>query len=1698
MRSEKLEEHINSQIEGLRAKLLDLTLRNPLLSTRLSGRTRAYIRIVDELPDVLVEKLCSGSMRIIALPPLELEPKDEQTREFEEALSNARINDEIYAKELEEIDLDSDDEPERLAKVERDLKDRVRALLGLNPRQTKENLSIEQHAINHNISPSYELPEPTKPHENKYHHDNDIQTLYLPDDLEKRLNGIYSKCNTWLQETGINVLHIAVGFLEWQDNSSTKEAFAPLLLIPIKIEKKLTRGGYIFEIAGQDEEPTENLFLAEKCKREFGLEMPVLGTNESPEEYLVKVSKVSPKLFKKWKVRRQVAIGVFPSNRLAMYKDLDPDKWDFPAHNLICELFGKTSSNEGGVFGDEYEIDEPEIEANVPALISDADSSQFSAIVDIAQGKNLSLEGPPGTGKSQTIVNTIANAVFSGKKILFVADKAAALEVVRSRLEACNMGEFILSLQATRSSREEVIKSIRERREIPHQDEPKELENIISDFKKTRAEISEYISAISSRFGETNLTIYDVLWKNIHTQSLLEHLPGEIISARQPDLLKLSSQKIEEISEKCRLFEISWDKLSGLSSHWENIGVENIDPYLADEILKLTELSIKQYEALSHSLRGFNKFGFNTEPNQQLLSNLKNTLDLIVNDFSSEVPELSIVAQDIIDNNKQNEVKTFMSSLERYVSLNNSLQGFLENPLLERVPSLVTNAIETLQDISLDYLSPKEIEDRTITKKGEEQDIAKAIEVFENVHALGFPENDISLDKLFKICEFIYKTSKSTLAIRNDAFDDPSINEIIHEAEGKAQKLCVIRDKVNKHFVTNPMPEYNDIILRLNVMRSSGIFGFISARNREAKKFYMSISKGPWRNKKSAIVGMRVLAEWVANVNQFNKDSFLEQSLGVHFRGIDTKFEVCKNLLKFYDDINTQYAGITYSELRKFLKDAPLDSLMSLANICHKKNGLQEFLGDNLSSLKLKQEQINREIDKYEKALTRVIASCQVLNKQEGISLQQLKKIRDDVDELQSLSQKTKDDIEIKECLRTLYIGLETDPDKIKKIIIICDILSNLNAPDISVFLKTLHDGKHKDLNTHLEELIQIRLKADESLEKIYLKTNGNAFLFNSNEKIETIISTLNAAALDKEGLVYSSKLLWIKNYLINNGFGGLVKDTKYLKETNLRFSKISKAYINSIMARQAYKIHGTVLSQFNGERLNQTRARLAKLDKEIIYLSRKRLKARLLSSANPPTGNSYGRKSEWTELSLIDNEISKKKRYVTIRDLTKRAGRALQELKPCWMMSPQAVAQYVPKDSVRFDLAIIDEASQMTPENAIGALLRVDQVMVVGDTNQLPPTNFFNKMLNDEEDDDDEKVLQESILELANGAFRPARRLRWHYRSRHPSLIAFSNRYVYNDNLVVFPSPGDCGTTLGISYKKIDGLYKKGTNQIEAKVMVDAILEFMKKHEDLSLGVVVLNQKQETLLKEEWNFILDKADEAKNYIEKWKTQNEGLEYFFIKNLENVQGDERDVIFIGTVYGPEKPGGRVMQRFGPINGAAGKRRLNVLFSRAKKQITTFSSMSSSDILAEETSNQGVWMFKQWIEYSASKGSKLNAGEVTYKEPDSEFEEFVMSQIEAIGCEAIPQVGVAGYFIDIGVRHPDWQNGFILGVECDGASYHSSKSARDRDRLRQEVLEGLGWHLHRIWSTDWFENPRREGERLREVIKERVEALKRIE
>jgi very-short-patch-repair endonuclease len=489
--------------------------------------------------------------------------------------------------------------------------------------------------------------------------------------------------------------------------------------------------------------------------------------------------------------------------------------------------------------------------------------------------------------------------------------------------------------------------------------------------------------------------------------------------------------------------------------------------------------------------------------------------------------------------------------------------------------------------------------------------------------------------------------------------------------------------------------------------------------------------------------------------------------------------------------------------------------------------------------------------------------------------------------------------------------------------------------------------------------------------------------------------------------------------------------------------------------------------------------------DAKFQKLTEKYIAATLSGRIPTATGALVGADSE---LGRLRRELQKQKRHMPVRQLVQGLPTLLPKLKPCLLMSPLSVAQYLDAGYAPFDLVVFDEASQIPVWDAVGAIARGKQLAVVGDPKQLPPTNFFSKSTDSEGTGEEQIEDLESILDECLGAGMNRLTLRWHYRSRHESLITFSNVNYYESRLITFPSP--VTDDVAVRFERVHGVYDRGatrTNKIEAEAIVKGIEEHYlnPKKSHLTIGVVTFNQPQQSLIetlldaRRRSNSALDRAIAARS--------NEPL---FIKNLENVQGDERDVIFFSITFGADAAGKTTMN-FGPLNGEGGHRRLNVAISRAREAVVIYSSLMPEQIDLAKVRAAGVRDLKHYLEF-ALRGPKalVEQSLPTGLEPDSPFETAVIRVLRDRNWVVHPQVGCSGYRIDIGVVDPRAPGRYLVGIECDGRTYHSGATARDRDRLRQHILEGLGWNIHRIWSTDWWLNP--EGE-VKKIIA-RLESL----
>jgi hypothetical protein len=500
-----------------------------------------------------------------------------------------------------------------------------------------------------------------------------------------------------------------------------------------------------------------------------------------------------------------------------------------------------------------------------------------------------------------------------------------------------------------------------------------------------------------------------------------------------------------------------------------------------------------------------------------------------------------------------------------------------------------------------------------------------------------------------------------------------------------------------------------------------------------------------------------------------------------------------------------------------------------------------------------------------------------------------------------------------------------------------------------------------------------------------------------------------------------------------------------------------------------------TCLAEFDIEEHERVRERFRELDQWEIRASSTRIRQYQLNRPDRPrVGTLTGATSE---LGILQREIAKKRKHMPLRRLFAEIPGVLQRLKPCIMMSPLSVSTFLESDQIRFDLVIFDEASQVFPWDAIGAIYRGSQTIVAGDEKQLPPTNFFSRADTESEEDDDIADF-ESILSLCKSINMPSKRLRWHYRSKREPLIAFSNRHFYDSDLVTFPSIRDAsGDAVRFEYVA-DGRWVERRNLKEAERVAELLINHLRKQPHKSVGVIAFNMSQQRAIED---VIFDRRRNDPEIDALFSSST--AEPMFVKNLENVQGDERDVIILSMAYG-FNDAGKFLKNFGPLTKSGGERRLNVAVTRAKEEIILVASVRSADMDVSGSTMQGAHLLKAYLEYAEKGiGSLSSARTAIGGEADSPFEEEVAAVLQRHGLTPVLQVGCGGFRIDMALKHPERPGEFCIGIECDGATYHSSQTARDRDRIRQSVLEALGWRIVRVWSTDWVRAPEKQIDRI---------------
>lgn len=1723
-KDQKDQRRMAEEIKKCRDRLLDTSRRNSLISLRHSERSRQHIRIIDELPDFLYGAFLDGRwLEFKSLPEVsggDQTPADEETREFRRRLEEAMITDDEYNDALDAVDEESEEAQFRIKKIERVLRNKIRENLGLPAREEKKVLTNSEIARMHGLNPSYEMPKPAPEHDAERHTDKFIQTLLRPEEMDGRLRGLHSYIHSDIEETGVNTLYAMFGFLQWRESEdSDRPCMAPLLLLQLAIRKKPLAAGYVYRVQATGEDPEINLSLSKRLGKDFGIRLPEFTEDDSPESYMNRVSGLlrrAGRIPKKdeWRVRRFITIGRLRFAYVVIDSDLDEDKWPegekISGSGIAQDLFLGSGDSSGGDYAEDYNVDTPEIEAGVPLLITSADASQHSALADVMRGKSLAVTGPPGTGKSQTITNIIACALARGKTVLFLAEKMAALEVVHKRLSDAGLDPYCLELHSTKAKRAEVLESIAKRLELrsPGGDAAS-LSVKTEDFKRHRDDITEYVDLLNSKYGRRNMTIHEYLWATKLRKDRLGDLSVAVdrlkIPFGQADLTESELTKHTDALEEIAALKRKVDRESPEGRHpWFFIENFALNPFEQDGLKQVFGIWKDQIEETQAALDGFiGKFRLNMErPSPSAL-----------NDFLSRTESLARMTPDDVDaglvamlgtGEGAEDLVSFVESVKAFRSARKNIRSLKDIPSsIDRIGE-IRERVDAAVELGAEGVTAEDIQSRFSAMEEELRLWSDNLEILLSIGGSSGSSEIEDLKRIYLRLEApdrIASIPGEYLRFRTEEIMDEANTDRLKTAADMKKRIC---DTIDRWNMNRETPERPDVLREYAAtMEQSGAFALFNFKSpcRRAKKLFRRVSRKKIKFRRAAAAeAFRDIALAVEEREEIERDEQLKSVCGSSWNGFATDFEKLRQVNEWAAGVREHY-GVTDKfslRLRGWILTASVEDLAPIRELADNrefaalKDKVAETMSVNPSGVTVK---------KHIDALAGRVKNLKILKSAlEEISSAEdatFSDIAEDLPLLQKVSD-MKDAAEKNRTIRSLlgekYAGTDTDIAGIEQTAeFVRDCLAvEEMARGFEVFLDDRFSGTWGGFvedRRAVKELCEVAAKEAGQIEASFLTLMAAACGVDGwgDVSYADLLSLLTTALTRRESLNQWIRFKFLLAEAERDQKGDLL--SMYL-EQNLDFDTLVLAFeymIYSAVTREIYGQH-SIISRANGRSLEKARDRVRKLDEEILKLQ-KDLLYRELNKAKPLPGiggspkSRRMKKSRWTEGALIRNEIKKDRRHVAIRDLMKRAGRSVQKIKPCFLMSPLTVAQYLEPGKIKFDIVIIDEASQMRPEVALGAIARARQAVIVGDPKQLPPTSFFQSV--DREDEDEDEEMPRAIMDMALSSLRPSRILSRHYRSQHESLIAFANHHFYDGSLVLFPSPVRDPGELGVRLEYVKkGVYAARRNEDEAQAVVKAAVRFMREHPDRSLGIATMNQTQKDLIEREMDQAFIDHPHAERYRKMWRG---GLEPFFIKNLEKVQGDERDAIFISTVYGPDK-NGVVMQRFGPINSAGGHRRLNVLFTRAKKNMVVFTSLKPEDIILSEGKSQGVEALKGFLSYAA--GGALDEGTKTGREPESDFEIWVKERLESIGCEVHPQVGVAGFRIDLGVKHPRYPHGYLLGVECDGAAYHSSKSVRERDIIRQRVLENLGWRIHRIWSTDWFSNT----EKAFAVLEDKIEKL----
>ncbi len=1607
---------LTDKIARARLELLDLSARNRLISTPRSGKART-VEVVHELAAAMYQTLVIDEKRFTFSPARDT---DQKTK------SGAST--------------DTEDEL-----------------------QTEDPLT----------QPDAELDKQGDP---PACWDGQLSTRMTSAGLQKRLLDLYIDARTLQEEQGVNILYLAIGYLKWRDTTTPDvDRYAPLVLVPVALER--STAGEKFHLRWSGEDIEANLSLQAFLARNFGLRLPDIDDFEALviDDYMANVeTMVEGK--EHWAVLRNDAVlGLFSFAKFMMYRDLDPEQWkDAGGFEAIPTLRGVVSDG----FPQRNLIDD---DTNVDAVIQpvdmlhvlDSDSSQSLVVHDARQGAHLLVQGPPGTGKSQTIANIIAAAVADGKRVLFVAEKMAALEVVKRRLDEVGIGVACLELHSNKAKKRAVLEELKRTWQLaPPRCESGE--SIVSQLGTARDRLNDHAIRLHERHLPSELTAYEVIAELVRLKRA-GHSTGRLKldqPARWRPHEKTERQSIvQDLSQRIK------EMGTPVNHAWSGVGNDALLPNDRDRLVdSIGKLSANLGSWLTFLRSLSSQLGLEPPTRFCEVSDLQARATLLV-----EAPGIGPDAFLSPLWNDPQQARGIIEALELAQSLSQEVQAFAAFDVLSLNWSSAASAIAELPG---SFTWEGELADVIVLHsllERSQADIRRLVQLFGE-------QTPITLDMVQRLLAMAER-AESVPELQREALVshiwDRGIESIVELIENvkKVQHAREVLASVFGDFAWT-----TDLIEVRNHLATLG-------------GNWLRFFNGNWRRshrlvKSLLATSVKLSSEELLRALDLLLTARASQDL---LRARETQAREAFGQSWDHDRSDVGFLQSVVAWMRE-LRPLGFEARQRVADLADRELAaeLNRRLGPVLKQMRELLVPINEGCIAARKfpwgqetlpgripltALVEKVAIWKdVLDQCGGLTCVPARTVDDLIDRIvltrraqKSLEYSKSQEEAGRSTFGLLWHGLDSQYETLHQAV---EWIS-AHAVLRELASRTRNPGA---LLVAAEKAVSYVDRFEPRIQGIFarLRFQGNKALPAevSEASLETLLHQFVRWHEHAEGLKEWVAFAAQANEGRRKGLSQLVDALDQgVLAPELAAAAFDLAYYEAILAERIAVWPD--LAKFDGLKHSQYVSAFGVLDRRRIrYSVQQVLKAH--HGQLPRAGGAAG------PTGILRAEMERRRKHMPIRQLMQRCHAAVQALKPVFMMSPLSVAQFLPPGVVRFDLLVIDEASQVQPVDALGSIARAKQLVIVGDERQLPPTRFFSRLLDDGRDDDEQGASTadiESILGLCRARGLPQRMLRWHYRSRHQSLIAVSNSQFYDNKLFIVPSPYNAEAGMGLRLRHMpENTYDRGEQSInvgEARAVAAAVLEHARATPQMSLGVATFSTKQRRAIMDELELLRRQRPDSETFFGAHED-----EPFFVKNLENVQGDERDVIFISVGYGRDAQG-RVAMSFGPLNSEGGERRLNVLISRAKRRCEIFSSINDEDIDLERARGKGVAAFKCFLRYART--GQLSITNEHEDELRNAFADQVAEALKERGYNVHLRIGTAGCFVDLGVVDTELPGRYVLGIECDGSSYRKARSARDRDRLRRYVLEDKGWILHRIWISDWFHRPQAELERLLAAI-----------